>query len=117
MGDGPPYPDAVSFDHGKADKVITEANKLITKLQQQTSDRTTHAQSMRKNWKGPYAVQFDREVTRMQTEAHTMIGDLQNLVTQVSNASNTASTTQRQHDKANQDWWNQQPDPGVVPGI
>jgi uncharacterized protein YukE len=117
MADGPPFPHPVQFDHGKADAVVTQANQVIAKLRQQTSDRVANAKKMRANWTGPYAEQFDREVARMQTEATQMIGDLQSLVTTVSNASTNATTTQRQHDKANQDWWDSQPDPGVVPAI
>ena len=117
MGDGPPFPDPVKFDHARADTVITEANSLIGKLQGQTADRVSHAQMMRRNWKGPYALQFDIEVDREQTEARRMIGDLQVLVRVVTNASASATTTQQQHDRATQDWSNQQPDPGPVPGI
>lgn len=117
MGDGPPYPDSVQFDHGKADAVVTKANALIALLRQQTSDRVTNAKKMRQNWTGPYARQFDTEVARTQSDATTLIGALQSLVTTVSNASAAAATTQQAHDRANQQWWDQQPDPGVVPGL
>jgi uncharacterized protein YukE len=117
MADGPPYPDPVRFDHGKADEVVTRAHQLIARLQKQTSDRVANATKMRVSWTGPYALQFDREVRRMQSEASSMIGELQTLVTTVTNASTTATTTQQQHDRANQDWWSQQPDPGPVPGL
>lgn len=117
MSDGPPFPDPVRFDHGRADAVVARANDLIRKLQQQTADRSTRAKAMRQNWKGPYAGQFDGEVARMQTEAGRMIGDLQTLVRTVTNASATATSIQKQHDRANADWWAQQPDPGVVPGL
>jgi hypothetical protein len=117
MGDRPPYPDPVRFDHAKADGVVAQANQLIAKLQQQTTDRVTQARRLRLDWRGPYALQFDVEVERIQTEARRMIGDLQALVRTVSGASATATATQRQHDRANQDWWDQQPDPGIVPGL
>lgn len=114
---GEPYPHPVQFDHGKADEVIARANQLISKLQQQTSDRVANAKKLRANWTGPYADQFDGEVRRMQSEASSMIGELQALVRTIANASSSATSTQRAHDKANQDYWSQQPDPGVVPGL
>lgn len=117
MSDGPPYPNPVRFDHGKADAVVAQANQLIGKLQQQTTDRVARARAMRQNWKGPYADQFDGEIARIQSEASRMIGDLQNLVRTVTNASASATRVQQQHDRANADWWSQQPDPGIVPGL
>ena len=107
MPDGPPFPDRVRFDQDRAGEVIAQANRVIALLRRQTSDRLANARRMRRSWTGPYAVQFDREVRRMETEATAMLGVLQSQARAVSDASAAAAATQRRHDRANQDWLEQ----------
>jgi hypothetical protein len=116
---GIPYPDPIRFDHGKADAAVAAIKTVIAKLQSQKGDRWTRGQAMRVNWKGPYALhQFDPELTRMVSGANDLIGQLQSLVTTISSASARVIEDQAAHDRANQQWEEQNaPDPGVVPGL
>lgn len=115
---GKPYPDPIRFDHGKADAAVAALNTVIAKLQSQKGDRHARGTALRVSWKGPYAVQFDGELTRMVGGANDLIGQLQSLVTLITNASTNAANDQAAHDRANQKWEEEnQPDPGVVPGL
>jgi uncharacterized protein YukE len=117
MGDGPPYPNPVAFEHGKASRVIDQLNATITKLRQQAGDRQANGSRMLRTWKGPYAREFEDELTRMEKQAGDLISTMQGMVRTISTASQDATALQRRHDVANQQWWDSQPDPGIVPGL
>jgi uncharacterized protein YukE len=117
MADGPPFPHSVAFDHGRASKLVGELSATIVKLRQQAGDRHANGARMLQNWKGPYAREFEGELTRMERQAGDLIGAMQAMVKTVSAASQEATALQRQRDAANQKWWDSQPDPGIVPGL
>lgn len=101
---GKPFPDPIRFDHGKADAAVAALNDVIGKLQNQKADRHAKATAMRVNWKGPYAVQFDGELTRMVNGANDLVSQLQSLVSRITTASTNATNDQAAHDRANQKW-------------
>src|SRR3981081_1256365 len=82
-GGGPPYPQVV-FDYAKADEGIRQLDALIPVLSQHQRDRESNGRSLRQNWKGRYAVEFDGELKRMWfdhgdlvTRAHALRGKIE----------------------------------------
>lgn len=100
------------FDHQKAQALIDKLNDAIRVLKSQTHDRSTKAQAMqtKKDWTGPYADQFfGTEVPRMKNGASGLITQMQGLITQLNNASDSANT-------AMSTWqWNNEPHPSPGP--
>jgi hypothetical protein len=112
-GDQPLPP--VSFDYGKANDVIAKLDDLIRKVNSQKQDRMTNGQSMRQNWKGKYAVDFDGELKRMWNEGGDNVTRMAALKTRISDAIAAAQAEQRRRDQYNQQLQEQQPDPGAIP--
>ena len=115
MGDTPPYPNPVAFNAKLADDLLGALRDAVSKLRSQASDRQSNATRLRQNWKGPYAAQFDGEVRRMGTQASSLIGVYQGWISSLESAKQSAHDLQSAHDRANQDWQNQQPHPNPAP--
>lgn len=100
------------FDHQKAQALIDTLTDAIRLLKSQTSDRSTKARAMqtKKDWTGPYADQFfNTEVPRMKNGASALVTQMQGLITQLHNASTSAS-------QATSSWqWNHEPHPSPGP--
>lgn len=74
-------------DAALADEVTAAIRTLITRLQQQTTTRTSQAQTMQQSWTGPYADQFfGTEVPRMKKGASDLITELQSWLTRIDDA-------------------------------
>jgi uncharacterized protein YukE len=112
-GGGPPYPD-VAFDHGKANEVIRQLDDLIPILNRQKLDRQSRGQSLRQNWKGHYAVEFDGELKRMWTGHGDLVTRAQALRTRIEDAATAARAEQRWRDQENQAWRTSQQHPAHV---
>jgi hypothetical protein len=100
---GPPYP-AVDFDYGKVNEVIRQLDALIPVLNQQKQDRQSNGRSLRQNWKGRYAVEFDGELKRMWAGHADLVTRAQALRTKLAGAITAAQAQQRWRDQQNQQW-------------
>lgn len=111
-GGGPPYP-PVDFDYGKAQEVIRQLDALIPVLNQQKLDRNTDGLSLRQNWKGRYAVDFDGELKRMWFGAGDLVAAAQALRSKIAGAMAAARAQQSWRDQQNQQWRASQQPTGV----
>lgn len=111
---GEPHPN-LKFDEAAAHAVIEKAQSLIKLTRTQTEARIKKATTMQPNWKGHYADQFfQNELPRMRKDAANFITELQNLITQM----NTAINTAHQFAQQNATWQAQQqktPSPQPAP--
>ena len=99
-GGGPPYP-PVSFDFGKAQEVVRQIDALIPVLNRQQLDRNANGNSLRQNWKGRYAVEFDGELRRMWTGSGDLVSRAQALRAKITGAMAAARQQQAWRDEQN----------------
>lgn len=99
-GGGPPYP-PVSFDYGKAQEVIRQIDALIPVLNQQQLDRNANGRSLRQNWKGRYAVEFDGELKRMWVGGDDLVAKARALRAKITGAMADARRQQAWRDEQN----------------
>ena len=99
-GGGPPYP-PVDFDYGKAQEVIRQIDALIPVLNQQRLDRNANGRSLRQNWKGRYAVEFDGELRRMWVDSSDLVAKAQALRAKITGAMAAARRQQAWRDQQN----------------
>jgi hypothetical protein len=99
-GGGPPYP-PVSFDYGKAQEVVRQIDALIPVLNQQRLDRNSNGRSLRQNWKGRYAVEFDGELGRMWTGSDDLVAKARVLRARITGAMAAARQQQAWRDEQN----------------
>jgi len=97
---GPPYP-PVNFDYGKAQEVIRQIDALIPALNQQQLDRNGNGRSLRQNWKGRYAVEFDGELKRMWVGSSDLVAKAQALRAKIAGAMAAARRQQAWRDQQN----------------
>lgn len=98
-----------SFDTAKARALIDTLHGAIRMLTNQTMNRNTKAEAMRKHWKGAYANQFfETEMPRMRYDAASLTAQMGALITQLSNAIDAYQQAQAQ-------WWSKQPHPTSAP--
>jgi hypothetical protein len=102
-GGGPPFP-PVDFDYGKAQEVVRQLDALIPVLNRQQLDRNANGQSLRQNWKGRYAVQFDGELKRMWFGSGDLVARAQALRGKITAAMAAARLQQSWRDQQNQQW-------------
>lgn len=101
-GGGPPYP-PVEFDYAKADEVIRQLDELIPVLSQHQKDRESNGRSLRQNWKGRYAVEFDGELKRMWFDHGDLVARAHALRGRIAAAIGAAQAQQRWRDQQNHD--------------
>ena len=99
-GGGPPYP-PVSFDLGKAQEVVRQIDELLPVLNQQQLDRNANGRSLRQNWKGRYAVEFDGELRRMWAGSGDLVAKARALRARITGAMATARQQQAWRDEQN----------------
>jgi hypothetical protein len=99
-GGGPPYP-PIDFDYGKAQEVIRQIDALVPVLKQQQLDRNANGHSLRQNWKGHYAVEFDGELRRMWVGSGDLVAKAQALRAKITGAMAAARQQQAWRDEQN----------------
>jgi hypothetical protein len=102
-GGGPPFP-PVDFDYGKAQEVVRQLDALIPVLNRQQLDRNANGRSLRQNWKGRYAVQFDGELGRMWFGSGDLVARARALRGKITAAMAAARLQQSWRDQQNQQW-------------
>jgi uncharacterized protein YukE len=103
----------VNFDFGAAQALITRIDDTRRLLQQQKRDRMAQGLSIRQSWKGPYAVRFDGDRTKSDTEAQTILDALASLRSRVQAAIDQAQADQGAVNRHNQSLL---PHPSPAPG-
>jgi hypothetical protein len=112
MGDGPPYPNPISFDHQLAQAAIDALNAAVRQLQDHTTTDVANGNAALDRWQGPHGDRFrGTEFPWIQREAGRIVGEMQKMVGIIQRASEEAVALQRQHDQANQAWRDKQKQP------
>jgi hypothetical protein len=91
----------VSFDYGRAQEVVRQIDALIPVLNRQQLDRNARGRSLRQNWKGRYAVEFDGELKRMWAGSGDLVAKAQALRARVTGAMAAARQQQAWRDEQN----------------
>ena len=99
-GAGPPYP-PVDFDYSKAQEVVRQIDALVPVLNRQQLDRNANGRSLRQNWKGRYAVEFDGELRRMWAASGDLVARAQALRARITGAMAAARQQQAWRDDQN----------------